>query len=240
MSSSQYVALSGMRSRLDELDRLATDIANISTPGYKSLRGTQKSVERPSFGEELQTAIDTVPNGTRTDFASGTAIATGRSLDAAIEGDGFFVIETSRGPRYTRDGHFSKSADGELVAADGSVVQGADGPIKIGPGEIRIDPEGVVWAGKTKAGTLAVVQFEDLTKLRRETGAVFGSEPGVEPTQVDQPVVHGGTLEGSNVQLPMAMAALVQVSRNFDTLQRSISTIMNDVEGRSIDMLGRR
>jgi flagellar basal-body rod protein FlgF len=240
MPGSQYVALSGMRTRLDELDRLASDIANISTPGYKSQRGAQKSVDRPSFGDELQTAIDTVQNGTKTDFSAGTTINTGRNLDAAIEGDGFFVIETPHGTRYTRDGHFSKTAAGELVTRDGSVVQGTDGPITIGHGEVHIDTNGVVWNGKTKAGTLSVVRFDNPGVLQREAGAVFRNDSGVDPTDVDTPVVHGETLEGSNVSLPMAMAQLIQVSRNFDTLQRSITTIMNDIDGKTIESLGRR
>ncbi len=240
MPGTQYVALSGMRSRLDELDRLAIDIANISTPGYKSQRGAQKSEDRPSFGDELQTAIDTVANGTKIDFSPGTVINTGRDLDVAIEGQGFFVVEGERGTRYTRDGHFSKSASGELVTRDGSVVQGTSGPITLGPGPIRIDNEGVVYAGKTKAGTLQVVTFDDPNKLTPETGAIFRNDVDLTPNDVDQITVLGGSLEGSNVSLPEKMAQLIEVSRNFDSLQRSITTIMNDIDGKTIESLGRR
>lgn len=240
MPGTQYVALSGLRSRLDELDRLAADIANISTPGYKGQRGSQKSSDRPSFGDELQTAIDSVSAGTRTDFRPGMTIATGRSLDAAIEGQGFFVVETDLGTRYTRDGHFSKSATGELVSASGGVVQGTSGAITLGPGELRIADDGTVFAGSTKAGRLQVVTFDDPNKLLRDSGSQFRNEAGMTASDVDQVAVHGASLEGSNVSLPEKMAQLVNVSRNFEGLQKSIATVMNEIDGKAIEAFGRR
>jgi flagellar basal body rod protein FlgG len=239
MPGSQYVALSGLRSRLDELDRLAIDIANISTPGYKGQRTATGSVNRPSFGDELQTAIDSVSGGTKIDFTPGTLLATGRSLDVSIEGDGFFEVETDKGMRYTRDGHFSKSASGQLMTASGAIVQGTSGPITLGAGELRIDDNGVVWSGKVKSGTLSIVTFDDPEKLSRDTGSMFRNDTGQDTNEVDQPVFHGSCLEGSNVSLPERMAQLVDVSRNFEGLQKSISTVMNDIDGKAIDTLGR-
>lgn len=240
MPGTQYTALSGLRSRLDELDRLAADIANISTPGYKGTRSSQRTAERPSFGDELQTAIDAAPSGTKIDFTPGMIMSTGRGLDVALEGKGFFVVETEKGTRYTRDGHFSKSASGELVTGDGSVVQGASGAITLGAGELRIDDDGTVYAGKTKAGKLAVVMFDDPNKLARDRGSVFRNDANLTPTDVDQPSMHGGSLEGSNVSLPERMAQLVNVSRNFEGLQKSIATMMNEMDGKAIETFGRR
>jgi flagellar basal-body rod protein FlgF len=239
MPGTQYVALSGLRSRLDELDRIALDIANISTPGYKGQRGAQKSVDRPTFGDELQTAIDTVQNGTKIDFSPGMTVSTGRGLDVAIEGRGFFAVETDKGTRYTRNGHFAKSASGELVTGSGAVVQGSSGAITLGPGEVRIDEDGNVYSGTTKAGKLSVVKFDDPNKLTKDVGDLFRNDAGITPVDDDEAAFHGGALEGSNVSLPERMAQLISVSRNFEGLQKSIATVMNDLDGKAIETLGR-
>lgn len=240
MPGTQYIALSALRSRLDELDRLASDIANVGTNGYKGQRGAQGAADRPSFGDELQTAIDTVATGTRIDFRTGAFAPTGRALDVAIDGPGFFVVETDKGTRYTRDGHFSRSAAGTLATTDGATVQGADGPIKLGAGDIRIDEDGTVYAGAAKAGQLAIVTFSDPNELSRDQGAMLRNDAGVTATPVTQPTVRSGALEGSNVLVAEKIAQLTNVSRSFEALQKTISTILNEVDGRSIDQLGRR
>src|SRR6476660_7396252 len=92
MSGSQYIALSGLRARVDDLDRLATDIANVGTAGYKGERETRAVAERPRFDDALQTAIDTTFGGRGLDMTAGAMAATGRTLDVAIDGKGFFVV----------------------------------------------------------------------------------------------------------------------------------------------------
>src|SRR5215510_8129865 len=101
MSGSAYIALSGLRARVDDLDRLADDIANIGTAGYKGQREARAAAERAVFDDTLQTAIDTTYGGQRLDTTSGAFAMTGRDLDVAIDGDGFFVLDTPGGPRYT-------------------------------------------------------------------------------------------------------------------------------------------
>lgn len=239
MPGAQYVALSAMRSRLDEIDRLAADIANVGTAGYKGQRSSQTSVDRPTFGDELQTAIDSVSTGTKIDFTPGMLTPTGRSLDVAIDGPGFFVVETDKGTRYTRDGHFSKSADGMLITGEGAVVQGASGPIKLGTGEVRIEDNGTVFAGSTEAGRLQIVNFEDPNQLARDHGAMLRNDAGLTPNTVDQPMFRGGQLEGSNVSVAERLAQLTDVARSFESLQKAIAMVMNEVDGKSIEMLGR-
>ena len=239
MPGAQYVALSGMRSRLDELDRLAGDIANAGTVGFKGQRGSNKAVERPSFGAELQTAIDTVATETKIDFTPGELTPTGRALDVTIEGRGFFVVETDKGTRYTRDGHLSKTPAGTLVTSDGAVLQGKDGPITVGPGDVRIDDDGMIYVGDKAAGQLSVVTFDDPNKLARDHGAMFRNDAGLTATPLDQPAMHAGSLEGSNVSVAERLGQLTDVSRSFEALQKSIA-MMNDMDGKSIEILGRR
>src|SRR5262249_52346279 len=157
MSGSQYIALSGLRARVDDLDRLADDLANVGTAGYKGQREARASAERMVFSDTLQTAIDTTYGGQKLDVSSGALARTGRDLDVAIDGDGYFVMNTPSGPRYTRNGHFTMAADRTLVAEDGSPVQGENGPITLGQGDVRIDQDGTVWAGDQQAGKFQIV-----------------------------------------------------------------------------------
>lgn len=239
MSGSHYIALSGLRARVDELDRLAADIANVGTSGYKGERDTTAAAERNSFDRSLQSAIDTTHGGRRLDTSDGALASTGRPLDVAIDGPGFFVVETANGPRYTRNGHFTIDAERKLVTEDGMAVQGANGPISIGDGEVHVDGDGTVWADRTKAGKLSVVTFADPGQLGRDQGSRLRAD-GQTPTPVDAPAVRGGTLEQSNVSVAERLAELTTVSRGFEALQKSISLLLNDVDGRAIDQLGRR
>lgn len=241
MSGSQYIALSGLRARVDELDRIATDIANIGTSGYKGERQSHVAAERASFDASLQTAIDTTLGGTRLDTRDGAVAPTGRPLDLAIDGPGFFVVETTQGDRYTRNGHFTLDAARRLVTEDGSLVKGTDGPITLSAtdGEINVDADGSVWTGVTKAGQIAVVEFADPGRMTREQGTLLGAG-GQTAVAVAAPVVQPGALEQSNVSVADRLAAMTSVSRGFEALQKAMSLLMNDIDGKAIEQLGRR
>ena len=162
MPGSQYIALSGLRTRMDQLDRLAADIANIGTAGYKGVHDVQAASERPSssFSDVLQTAIDTTSDGQNLDMRTGALQPTGRPLDVAIDGQGFFVVQTKAGPRYTRNGHFTRSTDGTLTTDDGNPLLSTDGtPIALGDGDVKVEDDGTVWSGTQQSGKLAIVSF---------------------------------------------------------------------------------
>jgi len=240
MSGSQYIALSGLRARVDDLDRLATDIANVGTAGYKGERETRAVAERPRFDDALMTAIDTTFGGRGLDMTAGAMAATGRTLDVAIDGKGFFVVDNGSGPRYTRNGHFTLNNDRQLVTEEGDLVQGTSGPITVGKGDVRIDSDGTVWADTEKAGQLAVVEFADPRALVRDHGTTLRPPDGQIAVPVGTPIIRAGSLEASNVQVSDRLAELTSVSRGFEALQKAISLLMNDVDGRAIEHLGRR
>jgi flagellar basal-body rod protein FlgF len=241
MAGGTYSALSGLRTRLAQLDRIAADIANAGTAGYKTERVPTVQANRPDFGQVLQTAIDVAAAPGLVDFRDGSIQTTGRDLDVALEGRGFFEIETPEGMRYTRNGQFSRRPDGTLVTADGAIVRGDAGPVVVGEGAISIEPSGEVHAGGVLAGKLRVVDFGDYVSLRREESGRFRADNGVAPVAAPAASrVRGGALESSNVQLPERMVQLTEVSRAFEALQRGITTLMNDVDGRAIAELGRR
>jgi flagellar basal body rod protein FlgG len=240
MPGGQYIALSALRTRMQQLDQLADDLSNVHTSGYRGARTIQEALARDEFGSSLQAAVDTAMGATRIDMTKGTVEPTGRDLDVAIEGEGFFVIDTGAGGlEYTRNGHFGRAIDGTLVTSDGAVVQGQDGPITLGHGDARIDQHGTVWSGAQNVGQLQIVSVADPGAMTRGTGARLRAT-GQETTAVDDPVIRPASLEASNVAMSEGLARLTSVSRNFEALQRAISTLLNEVDGRFIDNMARR
>lgn len=240
MAGGIYTALSGMQARLDQLDRLASDIANVGTAGYKSERTSTIAAERPSFQRTLESAIDVATGPGRLDFRSGAIVSTGRDLDLALEGRGFFVVSTPQGERYTRNGQFDRRSDGTLTTADGMVVQGVDGPIALAKGDIAVESDGTVRAGETIAGRLKVVDVGDYSSLVREDAGRFRVPPGGAVTAAPGVGVKGGALEQSNVSVAERMTQLIEVRRTFEALQRGLSMLANDIDQRAINEFGKR
>jgi flagellar basal-body rod protein FlgF len=242
MAGGVYTALSGLRTRMEQLDRLASDIANSKTAGYKAERVTTHAAERPDFGRMLQSAIDVAPGVGHVDFRPGALERTGRDLDVAIDGKGFFVIDTPQGPRYTRNGSFTRQPDGLLTTGDGHAVQGTAGPLRItGDGPLSMDEDGTLRAGAQTVGRLRVVDFADYTRLQREDVGRFRASASDTPLPAaDGTVLRTGLLEASNVSVVDRMVALTDVARGFEALQRGLSLLMNDLDMRVAQELGRR
>jgi flagellar basal-body rod protein FlgF len=242
MAGGTYAALSGLQSRLEQLDRLAGDIANAKTAGYKAERVTTRAVERPDFGRALQAAVDVTPGAGHLDFRPGSMEKTGRDLDFAIEGRGFFVVDTPQGPRYTRNGNFSLAADGTVTTADGLAVQTANGPLKVGTGTgpLSVADDGTVSVGSQTAGKLRVVDFGDYSELQREELGRFRAPTTLAPPDARDITVRSGMLEASNVSVVDRMVALTEVARGFEALQRGLNILNTELDGRAITELGRR
>lgn len=238
MPGGAYTALSGMQSRLDALDRLASDIANLETAGYKSARAAQYAAER-DFDAALQSAVDVSRAGARTDLSPGTIATTGGDLDVAIDGGGFFAIQSEGVVRYTRSGNFTRRTDGLLTTMAGQPVLDAQlKPIRLGAGALAIDTDGAITAGGAPAGRLQVWQLEE-QDLIRDGGALFRAAPGATAKPAETPLVPK-SLEKANISMADRMTSLVEVSRSFEALQRGISVLMNDIDARAVSELGRR
>ena len=241
MAGGTYAALSGLRTRLEQLDRLASDIANAKTAGYKSERVTTNVATRPDFGQTLQAAVDVTPGPGHLDFRPGSMERTGRDLDLAVEGRGFFVVDTDQGPRYTRNGNFSLSADGTVTTADGFPVQTTRGALKVGThsGPISVADDGTVSVGALTAGKLRIVDFGEYSQLQREDMGRFRAPAVATPSEADG-TARSGVLEASNVSVVDRMVALTGVSRGFEALQRGMNILSTELDGRAITELGRR
>jgi flagellar basal-body rod protein FlgF len=230
-----------MRTRLEELDRLAADLANVNTVGYKTERAANYAAVRDDeFANALESAVDVALGTRKIDFKPGLIAATGRDLDVAIDGKGFFVIETEAGNRYTRNGSFTRRSDGTLVTSTGETVLGDGGsPIRLPNGPVKIGEDGTITSGTTLVGRLEVVEFASERDLIRESGATFRALPGATPETADVRLVTG-SIEQSNVSIVDRMAKLTELSRNFEALNKGVNTLMTELDGRAISELVRR
>ena len=240
MSGGYYVALSGMRARLDQLDRLSEDLANSSTVGFKGERTAKSHAPRPAFDAALDSAIDVTTGRRNLDMQRGTVVPTGRPLDVALQGENFLAVQTERGIRYTRNGQLSRSADGRLLTSDGGAVMGEDGPLKVEKGDITIGDDGSVRVGDEVKGKMSVVSFSDPRLLTREGGALLAPPEGMMPIASEGSVLAPGAIEESNVSVVEKMGELTDLSRAFEAMQKALSVLMNDVDGRAIESFGRR
>jgi flagellar basal-body rod protein FlgF len=169
-----------------------------------------------------------------TDFSPGPIRETGRSLDVALDGDGFLVVQTARGERYTRQGSLTLDNSGQLVTQRGELVIGEGGPITLPPGEVNIGDDGTISAGGKAVGRLKLVHFANAnTALAKEGNSLFVATGAEKPGEAPNTKVAQGSLEMSNVNSLTEMVAMMQNTREFESLQRSVSTMMNDL-GRKI------
>lgn len=233
MENPIYATLSRQSGLLSEMRTVANNIANISTTGFKSegmifaehIRGT--GPEAPS----LSMAHGSVRN---TATRQGTLSQTGGSFDLAIEGDGFFLIETPQGERLTRAGHFLPNEQGDLVTPEGHRVLDPGGaPVFVpqGVGPVGVAADGTISAEGRAIGQIGVVVPTDALSLRREGGTRFVSDAGWEPSQGR---VLQGYLEESNVDPVLEISRMIEVQRAYEMgqkfLDREDSRIRNTIK----------
>jgi flagellar basal-body rod protein FlgF len=181
-------------------------------------------------------------SGGTTDFTAGVFRETGRPLDVALDGDGFLVVQTPRGERYTRAGALTMDASGQLVTQRGEIVVGDNGPITIrqGKGDLGIGADGSVSMDGKPVGKLKVVRFDDTrAALTKEGDSLFMPTGKAQPQDANNTRVVQGVLESSNVNAVTEMATMMHNSREFDSLQRSITLMMNDIGRKVATEIGR-
>jgi flagellar basal-body rod protein FlgF len=180
-----------------------------------------------------------VVTSTATDFSTGVIKPTNRPLDIAISGDGFLAVQTPRGERYTRAGSLSLDANGQLITAQGDLVVGEGGPITLLPGEVSIGDDGTISVEGETIGRLKIVQFANpAASLTKEGNALFVASQGSNPVEATDVTVVQGALETSNVNPVLEMSTMMQNSREFDSLQRSI-TLMREIGRRVVTELAK-
>jgi len=234
MGSTIYIAASGAEARLRQLELVANNLANANTDGYKADRSTfQTFFEGALAGPDGSTTegaaggVYVSASDAGFDHSAGPIRRTGGALDVAIAGDGYFVVETRQGERYSRAGSFSVNNEGQLVAASGDPVLGAGGPIDISGADARILGNGDVVENDVVVGSLRVVEFEDEDSLIKQGNGLFASKGGAEPDDVEGPALIQGSVEASNVQPTAELANLVVLQRAFEA---SLQAMQRDDE----------
>jgi flagellar basal-body rod protein FlgF len=215
MESAGYTTLTRQTGLLRELQVVANNIANAATTGYRQ-EGLifSEFVRRTEGGPSLSMARGNVR---MTSMLQGPLGPTGGMLDLAIEGEGFFLIETPSGERLTRAGNFMLSAQGDLVTPDGFRVLDAGGaPIFIPPDStsIGLSPDGTLSDNGRPLAQIGLVRPVVGLDMVREDGVMFRADGGIEP--VEEGRIHQGFLEGANVDPIGQVARMIEVQRAYE------------------------
>ena len=228
METPSYVALSRQTALVRQMDVVANNLANVATPGFKAETEIFTTVPIRSQVRGAPQKLAYVQDfATARDLSTGPMQPTGNDLDVAIQGDGFFVVQTLNGPRYTRFGHFQLNAAGQVVTKQGYPVLAGGAPLTIDPddGPLQISGDGTVSADRTQEGNaqvvygkLDIVDFQKRDALKPEEGVLFAAD--APPIQVAQPAVVQRMLEQSNVQPVKELTTMIWVQRSYEAVQR--------------------
>lgn len=221
IENAQLIGLSRQMGLQRQMDVLANNMANINTSGFKSeqilfeeyVMPVARDQDFPRMDQPLSYVQDWA---TIHDLSGGAMVQTGSDLDVALNGDGFFAVETPAGERWTKAGNFQLSATGTLVDASGNPVLGDGGPIQFGPDEtgILIGTDGSISSSAGQKGRLRVVEFANPETLTREGSNLWA---GGEPQVAVNSRTMQGFIEKSNVSGVAEMAEMIRVTRAYES-----------------------
>jgi len=218
-------AASGMLPHLKKQEATANNLANVSTPGFKRdgvflkvlSEAQKKAIATQSDWEEPM--LDEI----YVDFQQGKLDYTGDSLNVAIEGDGFFVVSTPYGERYTRNGSFRLDGEGFLISGDGDKLLTDGGPVNIVGNDIKIDESGRISVDGNQLGQLLVVDFPKPYQLERVEGGVFAPKnENVVSIVASNYFIRQGFVERSNVEAVYEMTEMIDSFRDYEGGQKAI------------------
>lgn len=214
MEHAGYTTLSRQSGLAREMQIVANNIANAATTGFRS-EGLVFSeyVQQTNHGPSVSVGQGNVRN---TSFEQGTLTKTGGKFDLALEGDGYFLIETPAGERLTRSGAFSPNADGDLVTHSGYRVLDVGGaPVFVPPGAmVAISVDGTLSADGNPLGQIGVVRPVEQSDMVREDGVLFRADSGVELAQ-DARILQG-FVENSNVNAVHQLTRMIEIQRAYE------------------------
>jgi flagellar basal-body rod protein FlgF len=215
MQAAAYIALSSQMALHRQMDVVANNLANSSTPSFKAERLLfAELLDRGTANQPLSFVQDL---GTVRDTKQGPITRTGNSLDFALQGDGYLKVETPLGIRYTRNGRFQLDGTGQVVTSQGYLLL-ADGdrPLTVPTDatDITVTRDGTVSTGQGESGRLAIVRFENERDLIPAAAGLFVTE--AQPVPATETVVQQGMIEESNVEPVLEMTRMMDIAHNFN------------------------
>jgi len=250
MENAVLIGLSRQVALSRELDVVANNIANINTTGFKAdgsvfeeyLMPTARDEQFPGPDQRLSYVQD---RATWLDFSQGPIQQTGNPLDVTVDSDAFFVVQTPRGERFTRNGALQLSATGELVTSEGYRVIGESGAITLQQGDhdisiaadgsIRVR-EGANATTDSSRGKLRIVRFDAVQRLQKDGSSLFLAPAGVQPQPAPEARVAQGAIEKSNVRAVIEMTRMIEVTRGYTQIA-SLLQQQSDMRRSAIERL---
>lgn len=233
MDSGYYAACTALMARAQALDTIASNLANTSTVGYRAQHNVFQSVMAKAEGAPTSPLNDAVNSygvlgGTRIEPTQGTLERTGNEYDLAIEGPGFFVVQTSAGNVYTRSGNFHVSTNNQLVTGAGDPVMGENGPVAVLGSPLSISSDGTISTGGALAGKVTIAEFPPGTAMQN-LGQTYYSAPAGSAKEAKESHIRQGMLEGSNVSPVTSVVELISVQREAEMMQRVLTMLNTDI-----------
>ena len=240
MENAQLVGLSRQLTLQRELALIANNVANVDTLGFKAQSLLMKE-ERMAPAAALDFRRPDRPisfvldDANQYDFRAGQMITTGNELDVAVDGKGWFVVQTPAGERSTRNGSFALGSDGVVKTRDGNPVMTDGGPLTLQPGEqgLSIAADGTISTTQGQRGKLRVVDFTDLSKLKKVGETLFSGE---NPQPATLPRLVQGQIEKSNVRAVAEISRMIEVGRSYQAVSKWMADA-DDLRRNAIDKL---
>lgn len=216
---------------MQRVETSAHNVANLATPGFKSYRSGefQKLIRNTEGSGQSQGTLSV-------DFSAGKLRSTANPFDLAILGNGFFVVRSAEGTFYTRNGQLQRDADGNLVTADGLMLQSDAGDVNVQSSEIHILADGTVLDDGEAVSRISVVHFEDTSQLKSVGDGLFSASSGA-AHEVDDAQIRQGMLETSNVSTADEMLSIMSALRRAECGQHLVQAY-DDLMGRVITTFG--
>lgn len=247
-----YTAASGMLASMRRMEMVTNNLANAQTVGFKQDRSALSTFQEVMIqqdgtplatpgGQDLgQLGMASVAEEPMIDFTQGALQETNRSLDMALEGPGFFTVQTPDGTRYTRDGGFTRDAVGRLTTTEGHLVlDTANQPITIPGGKMTVDKDGTVRIDDQPLAKLQIMEFSLNQPIRKVGANEFAPRnPDDQPTPSVGTAVHQGSVEVSNLDMAGAQSQMMELQRAYQASQRLVQ-YQDEMVGRAVNDIAR-
>lgn len=235
------VGLSAQQVLQKRMDTTANNLANMTTAGFKVEHVvTRDLTEKPATAAEKPTEVSFADAWMlQRDFSTGPMEMTGNVLDFALDGEGFFTVQTAAGQAYTRDGRFSLNDQGEVVTRNGERVMGEGGPIQINQtgGPLSAARDGSISQDNQIIGKLRVSNFATPAALEK-VGNNLWRATDEQPTTAANARVSSGFVEGSNVNAVKELTEMIEISRAYTSVAKMVQQ-SDELRGQSIEKLAR-